>query len=45
MRYYNNIIDQNIIEESFEGDISSQAVNVDPNVNRYVQAISRSVKK
>lgn len=35
----------NINEETFEGEIGTTTVNVDPNVNRYVQAISRSVKK
>jgi hypothetical protein len=35
----------NIEEETFEGDIGTETVNVDPVVNRYVQAISRNVKK
>lgn len=36
----------NIEEETFEGDsTSSQNVSVDPEVNRYVQAISRTMKK
>ena len=34
----------NIIEESFE-EPSTGTVNVDPQVNRYVQAIARTVKK
>jgi uncharacterized coiled-coil protein SlyX len=34
----------NIIEESFEGEIGT-VVNTDPSVNRYVQAIARTVKK
>jgi len=35
----------NIEEETFEGDIGTTTVNVDPSVSRYVQAIARSVKK
>ena len=35
----------NINEETFEGDIGTETVNVDPSVNRYVQAIARTVKK
>jgi hypothetical protein len=45
--YFNNESQQyssNIEEETFEGDIS-QNVNVDPQVNRYVQAIARTIKK
>jgi hypothetical protein len=34
----------NIEEETFEGVIS-ESVNVDPSVNRYVQALARTVKK
>lgn len=34
-----------IEEETFEGDISEKIVSYDPQVNRYVQAISRTVKK
>jgi hypothetical protein len=34
----------NIIEESFEGEVEHN-VNVDPSVNRYVQALTRTVKK
>jgi len=35
----------NINEETFEGEIGTETVNVDPSVNRYVQAIARTVKK
>jgi hypothetical protein len=35
----------NINEETFEGDIGTETVNVDPGVNRYVQAIARTIKK
>jgi hypothetical protein len=35
----------NINEETFEGDIGTNTVNVDPSVNRYVQAIARTIKK
>lgn len=34
----------NINEETFEGEINEGVVNVDPTVNRYLQAISRTVK-
>lgn len=34
-----------IEEETFEGDVSDKIVSYDPQVNRYVQAISRTVKK
>jgi hypothetical protein len=34
----------NIEEETFEGEVS-QSVNLDPQVNRYVQALARTVKK
>jgi len=34
-----------IEEETFEGEVSEKIVNVDPQVNRYVQAISRTIKK
>jgi len=34
----------NIEEETFEGETSANVVNVDPSVNRYVQAISRTTK-
>jgi hypothetical protein len=36
----------NINEETFEGEVASTTtVNIDPDVNRYVQAIARTVKK
>jgi hypothetical protein len=35
----------NIEEETFEGDVGEKNVSVDPQVNRYVQAISRTIKK
>jgi hypothetical protein len=35
----------NINEETFEGDIGTTNKNVDPSVNRYVQALARTVKK
>jgi len=35
----------NIEEETFEGEITESTRYVDPNVNRYVQAIARNVKK
>ena len=35
----------NIEEETFEGEVAASVVGVDPSVNRYVQAIARSVKK
>ena len=35
----------NIEEETFEGEISESTVHVDPSVNRYVQALARTVKK
>lgn len=43
--YFENVSTHttNITEETFEGDIGT-VVNVDPNVNRYVQAIARTVK-
>jgi hypothetical protein len=34
----------NIEEETFEGEVSHN-VNIDPQVNRYVQALARTVKK
>lgn len=34
----------NINEETFEGEINENVVNVDPTVNRYMQAIARTVK-
>jgi hypothetical protein len=35
----------NIEEETFEGEVTEKIVSHDPHVNRYVQAISRTVKK
>jgi len=35
----------NIEEETFEGEISQSSVAIDPSVNRYAQAIARTVKK
>ena len=35
----------NIEEETFEGENASETVSVDPSVNRYVQAITRNLKK
>lgn len=35
----------NIVEETFEGEVGTETVSVDPAVNRYVQAISRTIKK
>lgn len=35
----------NINEETFEGEVSGEDIAVDPAVNRYVQAIARTVKK
>jgi AcrR family transcriptional regulator len=34
-----------IEEETFEGEVSEKIVSVDPQVNKYVQAISRTIKK
>jgi hypothetical protein len=34
-----------IEEETFEGDVTEKTVSYDPSVNRYVQAISRTIKK
>ncbi len=35
----------NFEEETFEGDVDNKTVNIDPNVNRYVQALQRTIKK
>lgn len=35
----------NIEEETFEGEVESTTTSVDPSVNRYVQAISRTIKR
>lgn len=37
--------ESNILEESFEGEIETGAKNIDPNVDRYVQAIAKTIKK
>lgn len=34
----------NITEETFEGEISDKTVNIDPQIDRYVQALARTVK-
>lgn len=38
-------VSTNIEEETFEGETAANLVALDPSVNRYVQAISRTVKK
>lgn len=46
--YFNNDVAQpssHIEEETFEGDIGQNTVNIDPQVNRYVQAIAKTIKK
>jgi len=35
----------NIEEETFEGEMTYGTIGIDPSVNKYVQAISRSIKK
>jgi len=35
----------NIEEETFEGEVAQTNAHVDPSINRYAQAISRSIKK
>lgn len=35
----------NIEEETFEGEIGTKTIAIDPSVNRYVQAISKTIKK
>jgi len=40
-----NIKESNILEESFEGETNTDEVSSDPSINRYVQAITRTVKK
>ena len=44
--YFNNETQysSNIEEETFEGEIGTTTVAVDPVVNRYVQALARTVK-
>ena len=45
--YFKNesITPSNIETETFEGDVGQQKVSMDPSVNRYVQAINKTVKK
>jgi len=45
--YFKNdsIAPSNIDTETFEGDVGQQKVSMDPSVNRYVQAINKTVKK
>lgn len=46
--YFKNeatVSSSNIEEETFEGEITESTVNIDPSVNRYVQALARTVKK
>jgi hypothetical protein len=38
-------VSTNIVEETFEGDTTSDVVNIDPVMNRYAQAITKSIKK
>lgn len=38
-------VETNITEETFEGEVSTQTVSMDPSISKYVQAISRSIKK
>lgn len=40
-----SVAETNIEEETFEGEVESKTVTVDPSVNRYVQAISRTIKR
>jgi predicted RNase H-like nuclease (RuvC/YqgF family) len=39
------VVSTNIEEETFEGETSTNTVYIDPAVNRYVQAITKNVKK
>lgn len=41
----NSVHSSNIVEETFEGDVGGTVTSADPNVNRYVQALTRTVKK
>ena len=46
--YFNakkQVVSTNIEEETFEGETSTNTVSIDPVVNRYVQAITKNVKK
>jgi hypothetical protein len=38
-------VESNITEETFEGETTTNTVGIDPSINRYVQAISRTLKK
>lgn len=38
-------VSTNIVEETFESDASSDVVTLDPVMNRYAQAITKSIKK
>jgi len=40
-----NVATSNFEEETFEGDLTEGVKSVDPVVNRYVQAISKTIKK
>jgi hypothetical protein len=37
--------ESNITEETFEGETATNTVSIDPSVNRYVQAISKTIKR
>jgi hypothetical protein len=39
------VVSTNIEEETFEGETSTNTVSIDPVVNRYVQAITKNLKK
>jgi hypothetical protein len=39
------IVETNIVDETFEGETAPEVVSNDPNINRYVQAIGRTVKQ
>lgn len=39
------IASTNIEEETFEGEVNANVVSMDPAVNRYVQAINKTIKK
>lgn len=40
-----SVASTNIEEETFEGEVGTNTVAIDPNVNRYVQAITKTIKK
>jgi len=44
-RQDNSSYSSNFEEETFEGEINESVKNIDPQVNRYVQALSKTVKK